>query len=107
MTLTSGRSFGQNFLVDEGIILSLLQAAQVGKEDVIIEIGPGIGTLTQYLSDSAHHVISIEIDKKLIPILEETLSGCENVDVINEDVLKVDLTAPCTAIHAGCQAESL
>ena len=95
------KKFGQNFLVDEGVIVRALQAAQVGKEDVIIEIGPGIGTLTQYLSDSAHHVISIEIDKKLIPILEETLSGCENVDVINQDVLKVDLNAIAQQYHAG------
>ena len=95
------KKFGQNFLVDEGVIVRALQAAQVGKEDVIIEIGPGIGTLTQYLSDSAHHVISIEIDKKLIPILAETLSGCENVDVINQDVLKVDLNAIAQQYHAG------
>ena len=95
------KRFGQNFLVDEGVILRSLEAAQVGKNDVIFEIGPGIGTLTQYLSEAAHQVVSIEIDRKLIPILEETLQGCTNVDIINEDVLKVDLAALAQTYHAG------
>ena len=85
------KRFGQNFLVDEGVILRSLEAAGVGKTDVVFEVGPGIGTLTQYLSEAAAHVVSIEIDKKLIPILTDTLDGCGNVEVINEDVLKVDL----------------
>ena len=95
------KKFGQNFLIDEGVILRSLDAASVGKGDVVFEIGPGIGTLTQYLSDAAYHVVSIEIDKKLIPILEETLQGCDNVDVINEDVLKVDLLALARKYNAG------
>ena len=95
------KRFGQNFLVDEGVIIRSLEAAQVGKEDVIFEIGPGIGTLTQYLSEAAHRVVSIEIDKKLIPILQETLRGYDNVDVINEDVLKVDLPALARRYQAG------
>ena len=95
------KRFGQNFLVDEGVIIRSLEAAQVGKEDVIFEIGPGIGTLTQYLSEAAHRVVSIEIDKKLIPILQETLRGYGNVDVINEDVLKVDLPALARRYQAG------
>ena len=99
------KRFGQNFLVDEGVILRSLEAARVGKSDVIFEIGPGIGTLTQYLSEAAHQVVSIEIDKKLIPILEETLQGCDNVDVINEDVLKVDLLSLAHMYHAGRAAD--
>ena len=95
------KRFGQNFLVDEGVIVRSLEAAQVGKEDVVFEIGPGIGTLTQYLSEAAHQVLSIEIDKKLIPILQETLRGYDNVDVINEDVLKVDLSALACRYQAG------
>lgn len=95
------KRFGQNFLVDEGVILRSLEAAQVGKNDVIFEIGPGIGTLTQYLSEAAHQVVSIEIDRKLIPILQETLSDCDNVDVINEDVLKVDLIGLARKYSAG------
>lgn len=95
------KKFGQNFLIDEGVILRSLDAASVGEDDVVFEIGPGIGTLTQYLSDAAYHVVSIEIDKKLIPILEETLQGCDNVDVINEDVLKVDLLALARKYNAG------
>lgn len=95
------KRFGQNFLVDEGVIVRSLEAAQVGKEDVVFEIGPGIGTLTQYLSEAAHQVVSIEIDKKLIPILQETLRGYDNVDVINEDVLKVDLSALAGRYDAG------
>ena len=95
------KKFGQNFLVDEGIILRSLEAAQVGKNDVIFEIGPGVGTLTQYLAEAACQVVSIEIDKKLIPILEDTLRGYDNVKVINEDVLKVDLVSLAQQYHAG------
>ncbi len=95
------KKFGQNFLIDEGVILRSLEAAGVNKNDVIIEIGPGIGTLTQYLCEAAYQVISIEIDKKLIPILHETLDGYDNVEVINEDVLKVDLLELAERFHAG------
>ncbi|HCI74487.1 MAG TPA: 16S rRNA (adenine(1518)-N(6)/adenine(1519)-N(6))-dimethyltransferase [Lachnospiraceae bacterium] len=95
------KRFGQNFLIDDSIIRRSLEAAQVSKQDVIFEIGPGIGTLTQYLSEAAHQVVSIEIDKKLIPILEETLQGYDNVSIINEDVLKVDLTALAAKYQAG------
>ena len=95
------RRFGQNFLVDEDVILRSLEAAKAGPKDVIFEIGPGIGTLTQYLSEAAFQVVSIEIDKKLIPILADTLRGYDNVDVINEDVLKVDLAALARKYNAG------
>lgn len=95
------KKFGQNFLIDEGVIRRSLEAAQVGKDDVIFEIGPGVGTLTQFLADAAHQVVSIEIDKKLIPILEDTLRDYDNVAVINEDVLKVDLVSLAQQYHAG------
>ena len=95
------KRFGQNFLVDESVILHSLEAAQVSSKDVIFEIGPGIGTLTQYLSEAADQVVSIEIDKKLIPILEDTLRGYDNVDLINEDVLKVDLVSLARKYDAG------
>lgn len=95
------KRFGQNFLVDEGVILRALEAAQVGKEDVIFEIGPGIGTLTQYLCEAAHSVAAIEIDRKLIPILEDTLKKYDNVRIINEDVLKTDLLALAQEYEAG------
>ena len=85
------KSLGQNFLVDGNIIKNICEGANITEEDGIIEIGPGIGTLTQQLSKYAKKVVAIELDKKLLPILEETLSECENVKVINEDVLKVDL----------------
>lgn len=95
------KRFGQNFLVDEGVILRSLESADVGDHDVIFEVGPGIGTLTQYLCEAAHQVVSIEIDKKLIPILEETLAPYKNVEVINEDVLKVDLIDLAKRFDAG------
>ncbi|WIF95949.1 16S rRNA (adenine(1518)-N(6)/adenine(1519)-N(6))-dimethyltransferase RsmA [Caminicella sporogenes] len=86
------KSLGQNFLIDENIIYKIIDGAQIGKEDVVIEVGPGIGTLTQYLAERAKKVLAIEIDKNLIPILEgETLKGYENVEVVNADVLKVDI----------------
>ena len=95
------KRFGQNFLVDEGVILRALEAAQVGKNDVIFEIGPGIGTLTQYLCEAAYSVAAIEIDRNLIPILENTLKEYENVRVINEDVLKTDLLQLAREYGAG------
>lgn len=85
------KSLGQNFLTDENIINKIVNGAEVEEDDCVIEIGPGIGTLTQYLCDRAKEVLCIEIDKALIPILKETLSDYDNVEVINEDVLKIDL----------------
>ncbi len=95
------KRFGQNFLVDEGVILRALQAAGVGKGDVVFEVGPGIGTLTQYLCEAAKEVVSIEVDRNLIPILSETLADYDNVEVINDDVLKVDLNAEAMRHSAG------
>lgn len=85
------KRFGQNFLIDLNILEKIIHGAELTKEDVVIEIGPGIGSLTQVLAENAKKVIAIEIDKKLIPILEETLVGYDNVTIINEDILKVDI----------------
>ena len=85
------KKFGQNFLIDTSVLERIIKAAQITKDDCVLEIGPGIGTMTQYLAESAGKVIAVEIDKNLIPILKETLSAYENVMVINEDVLKLDL----------------
>lgn len=88
---TFQKKFGQNFLIDTHVLDKIIQAAEITKEDMVLEIGPGIGTMTQYLAESAGKVIAVEIDRNLIPILSETLSGYENVRIINEDVLKVDI----------------
>ncbi|PKM51111.1 MAG: 16S rRNA (adenine(1518)-N(6)/adenine(1519)-N(6))-dimethyltransferase [Firmicutes bacterium HGW-Firmicutes-7] len=85
------KRFGQNFLIDLNILEKIVQGAELTEDDVVIEIGPGIGSLTQVLAENAKKVIAIEIDKKLIPILEETLIGYDNITIINEDILKVDL----------------
>jgi len=85
------KKFGQNFLIDTHVLDKIIRAANITKDDMVIEIGPGIGTMTQYLAEAAGKVIAVEIDKNLIPILEETLGDYDNVRVINDDVLKVDL----------------
>lgn len=85
------KKFGQNFLIDTSVLDRIIAAAEVTDEDCVLEIGPGIGTMTQYLAESAREVIAVEIDRNLIPILEETLSAYDNVTVINEDILKVDV----------------
>lgn len=85
------KKFGQNFLIDSHVIQKIINAAKITKEDVVLEIGPGIGTMTQYLAENAGHVYAVEIDKNLIPILNETLAEYENVTVINDDILKVDI----------------
>lgn len=85
------KKFGQNFLIDTHILENIVEAADVTKDDCVLEIGPGIGTMTQYLAESAREVIAVEIDKALIPILEDTLSDYDNVTVINQDILKIDI----------------
>lgn len=86
------KKFGQNFLIDTHVLEKIIRAANITKDDFIIEIGPGIGTMTQYLCEAAREVVAVEIDKNLIPILEnDTLAEYDNVTVINEDILKVDL----------------
>lgn len=85
------KKFGQNFLVDGNILDKIIASAQLTKEDCVLEIGPGIGTMTQYLAEKAREVVAVEIDKNLIPILQDTLSAYDNVTIINEDILKVDI----------------
>ncbi len=85
------KKYGQNFLVDTHVLEKIMDAAQITAEDCVVEIGPGIGTMTQYLAERAGSVVAVEIDKNLIPILQETLSEYDNVTIINEDILKVDL----------------
>lgn len=88
---TFQKKFGQNFLVDKNILEKIIDAAQITENDCVLEIGPGIGTMTQYLAERAKSVVAVEIDKHLIPVLQETLSSYNNVTVINEDILKVDI----------------
>ena len=85
------KKFGQNFLIDPHVLDKIIGAAGVTKEDMVLEIGPGIGTMTQYLAEAAREVVAVEIDNNLIPILKETLAEYDNVTVINEDILKVDI----------------
>ena len=85
------KKYGQNFLIDPGVLRRIVEAAEISKEDCVLEIGPGLGTMTQYLAEQAGQVVAVEIDKNLIPILEETLDGYDNVIFINADILKVDI----------------
>lgn len=95
------KKYGQNFLIDSHILDKIIDAAGVGEEDFVLEIGPGIGTMTQYLCEHAREVAAVEIDKHLIPILEETLSGYENISVIHQDILKVDILALAQEKNGG------
>ena len=85
------KKFGQNFLIDSNVLESIIRGAEITKDDFVLEIGPGIGTMTQYLCEAARQVVAVEIDKMLIPILEHTLSEYDNVEVTNQDVLNVDI----------------
>ena len=85
------KKFGQNFLIDTHVLDKIISAAEITKDDFVLEIGPGIGTMTQYLACAAREVVAVEIDKALIPILEDTLQDYSNVTVLNEDILKVDI----------------
>ncbi len=95
------KKFGQNFLIDGHVLDKIIAAAGVTKEDVVLEIGPGFGTMTQYLAEAAKEVIAVEIDKTLIPILQETLKDYDNVTLINEDILKVDIGALAQEKNGG------
>lgn len=85
------KKFGQNFLIDAHVLDKIIAAAEITKDDFVLEIGPGIGTMTQYLAENAGKVVAVEIDRMLIPILKETLSGYGNVKVINGDIMKLDI----------------
>ncbi len=95
------KRYGQNFLVDASMVEKIVDAADLTKEDTVLEIGPGIGTMTQFLAERAGAVIAVEIDEKLLPILDETLSEYDNVIVINEDILKLDITALVNERNGG------
>ena len=85
------KKFGQNFLIDTRVLDKIISAADITKDDYVLEIGPGIGTMTQYLCEHARAVAAVEIDKNLIPILEDTLSSYDNVEIIHQDILKMDI----------------
>ena len=95
------KKFGQNFLIDPHVLDKIIAAAGITKDDFVLEIGPGIGTMTQYLAEAAREVTAVEIDRNLIPILEETLAGYDNVIVINQDILKLDLEALAQEKNGG------
>ena len=85
------KSLGQNFLIDKNILERIIKIAEITKEDCVIEVGPGIGSLTQYIAEAAKFVVVVEIDKGLIPILKDTLKDYSNIEILNEDILKIDL----------------
>ena len=95
------KKFGQNFLIDTHVLEKIISAAGITKNDCVLEIGPGIGTMTQYLAENAGHVVAVEIDRNLISILKETLADYDNVTVINEDILRVDIKALAEEYNGG------
>ena len=95
------KKYGQNFLVDSNVLENIISAAEIGKDDCVLEIGPGIGTMTQYLAEHARQVIAVEIDDYLIPILKDTLSAYDNIMVIHNDILKVDVQKLCDIYSEG------
>lgn len=95
------KKFGQNFLIDAHVLEKIISAAGITKDDCVLEIGPGIGTMTQYLAENAGRVVAVEIDRNLIPILKETLADYDNVTVINEDILRVDIKALAEEYNGG------
>lgn len=95
------KKFGQNFLIDTHVLDKIISAARITKEDCVLEIGPGIGTMTQYLAEHAGRVVAVEIDTNLLPILDETLKGYDNVTVINNDILKLDINKLVDEYNGG------
>ena len=95
------KKFGQNFLIETHVLEKIIAAAGVTEDDCVLEIGPGIGTMTQYLAEHARSVVAVEIDKNLIPILQETLKEYENITVINDDILKVDINKLTEEYNGG------
>ena len=95
------KKFGQNFLIDEHVLDKIIRAAEITKDDYVLEIGPGIGTMTQYLACAAREVTAVEIDRALIPILEDTLKEYDNVSILNEDILKVNIAALAKEKNGG------
>lgn len=99
--MSAKKKFGQNFLIDSGVLEGIVEAAGVTEDDCVLEIGPGIGSLTQYLAEAAGRVVAVEIDKTLLPVLDDTLSEYDNVTIINNDVLKVDITEVVNEYNQG------
>ena len=95
------KKYGQNFLIDPHVLNKIIDAADVGRDDFVLEIGPGIGTMTQYLAERAGRVLAVEIDHNLIPILRETLAEYDNVEVLQGDILKEDIAAIAREYNAG------
>lgn len=95
------KKFGQNFLIDEHVLEKIIRNAQIEPTDFVLEIGPGIGTLTQYLCEAAREVVAVEIDEALIPVLKDTLSAYSNVKVLHEDILKVDISRIAAECNQG------
>ena len=95
------KKYGQNFLIDANVIRGIIDAAQITEDDCVLEIGPGIGSMTQLLSESAGKVICVEIDESLQPVLEETLEDCGNVRILWQDILKTDLKQICEEYNGG------
>ena len=95
------KKYGQNFLIDSNVLQKIVDAAEIGKEDCVLEIGPGIGTMTQYLAEQAGRVIAVEIDKNLIPILNDTLSAYDNITLLCGDILKTDIGELCDTYNGG------
>lgn len=95
------KKFGQNFLIDTHVLERIVEAAEITKENFVLEIGPGIGTMTQYLCEHAREVMAVEIDNHLIPILQETLGQYDNVTVVNQDILKLDIAKMAQEYNGG------
>lgn len=95
------KKFGQNFLIDDHVLTKIMDGANVTKDDFVLEIGPGIGTMTQYLAERGRQVLAVEIDKNLLPILAETLAPYDNVEILNDDILKVDINAIAQKYNQG------
>lgn len=95
------KKYGQNFLIDGRVLDKIIGAAQIGPDDCVLEIGPGIGTMTKRLAEAAGQVIAVEIDKNLIPILQEVLGEYDNITILNEDILKVDIPALVEQYNGG------
>ncbi|WP_026505112.1 16S rRNA (adenine(1518)-N(6)/adenine(1519)-N(6))-dimethyltransferase RsmA [Butyrivibrio sp. NC3005] len=99
--LSAQKKFGQNFLIDESVLEDIVGASNITKDDCVLEIGPGIGTLSQYLAESAGHLIAVEIDTKLLPVLDYTLKDYDNVTVINSDIMDVDIAELAAKYNNG------
>ena len=95
------KKYGQNFLIDPGVVRGIVEAAQITQDDCVLEIGPGIGSMTQLLARAAGQVVCVEIDESLAPVLEETLGDCGNVKILWQDILKTDLEELCKTYNDG------